>query len=93
MLKYLRVVTPHEQRERGKVIGVGVHIYICVCGPNLFFESYFSDRLTYLNIHRTSRQIYRNVFLVELFIDFLLMYTISFLSEDDVIMVSSLNDQ
>ena len=25
------VITPHAQRERGKVIGVGVHIY--VCGP------------------------------------------------------------
>ena len=25
------VVTPHTQRERGKVIGGGVHIYMCVC--------------------------------------------------------------
>ena len=25
-------ITPHAQRERGKVIGRGVHIYICVCG-------------------------------------------------------------
>ena len=24
--------TPHAQRERGKVIGRGVHIYIYVCG-------------------------------------------------------------
>ena len=23
------IVTPHAQRERGKVIGRGVHIYIC----------------------------------------------------------------
>ena len=23
------VVTPHAQRERGKVIGCGVHIYVC----------------------------------------------------------------
>ena len=30
----LLVITPHAQRERGKVIGRGVHIYIyvCVCG-------------------------------------------------------------
>ena len=27
-----RVVTPHAQRERGKVIDRGVHIYIYVCG-------------------------------------------------------------
>ena len=32
------LVTPHAQRERGKVVGVGAHIYICitclyVCGP------------------------------------------------------------
>ena len=26
------VITPHAQRERGKVIGRGVHIYIYVCG-------------------------------------------------------------
>ena len=38
------IFIPHEQCERGKVIGVGVHIY--VCGPNIF-ESYFSDRLTF----------------------------------------------
>ena len=25
---YVRVINPHVQRERGKVIGVGVHIYI-----------------------------------------------------------------
>ena len=25
------IITPHAQRERGKVIGVGVHIYIYVC--------------------------------------------------------------
>ena len=24
-----RIITPHAQRERGKVIGRGVHIYIC----------------------------------------------------------------
>ena len=25
----LLIFTPHAQRERGKVIGVGVHIYVC----------------------------------------------------------------
>ena len=44
---------PHTQRERGKVNGVGVHIYnymyIYICGPKQF-ESYFSDQLTFLNI-------------------------------------------
>ena len=34
----------HVQRERGKVIGVGVHIY--VCGPKNMFEVYVSDQLT-----------------------------------------------
>ena len=29
-----KVFTPHAQRERGKVIGVGVHILcLYVCGP------------------------------------------------------------
>ena len=41
------IFTPHAQHERGKMIGVSVHIYICVC---LWFESYFSDRLTFSNI-------------------------------------------
>ena len=27
-----QIFTPHAQRERGKVIGRGVHIYIYVCG-------------------------------------------------------------
>ena len=32
-VRKVRVVTPHAQRERGKVIDRGVHIiYICVCG-------------------------------------------------------------
>ena len=41
-------ITPHTQRERGKVIDRGVHIYIyiCVCGRKKF-ESYFRDRLTF----------------------------------------------
>ena len=53
--------TPHAQRERGKVIDRGVHIYIYiyVCGRKKF-ESYFRDRLTFSNVDsRTSRQIYR----------------------------------
>ena len=46
------------QRERGKVIGIGVHIFICLWTKN--FELYSSDRLTISNIRgRTSRQIYR----------------------------------
>ena len=28
----MTIITPHAQRERGKVIGRGVHIYIYVCG-------------------------------------------------------------
>ena len=39
-----RLITLHAQRERGKVIGVGVHIQcLYVCGPKKKFESYFSD--------------------------------------------------
>ena len=49
------VVTPHAQRERGKVIGRGVHIYICLWSKKKF-ESYFRDRLTFSNVDsRTSR--------------------------------------
>ena len=51
--------TPHTQRERGKVINRGVHIYICLWSKKKF-ESYFRDRLTFSNIDsRTSRRIYR----------------------------------
>ena len=32
---YVYVITPHAQRERGKVIGRGVHIYICGRKKNL----------------------------------------------------------
>ena len=58
------VVTPHAQRERGEVIGCGVHIYkmkIYIClWMKKKFESYFRDRLTFSNIcSRTSRRIYR----------------------------------
>ena len=59
------VITPHAQRERGKVIGRGVHIYIyiyiyiCLWSKKKF-ESYFRDRLTFSNVDsRTSRPIYR----------------------------------
>ena len=52
-------ITPHAQRERGKVIDRGVHIYICLWSKKKF-ESYFRDRLTFSNIDsRTSRRIYR----------------------------------
>ena len=32
MIIIIIIITPHAQRERGKVIGRGVHIYIYVCG-------------------------------------------------------------
>ena len=57
------IFTPHAQRERGKVIDRGVHIYniyiICLWSKKKF-ESYFRDRLTFSNVDsRTSRRIYR----------------------------------
>ena len=56
------VITLHAQHERGKVIGVGVHMYICLYSlwtKNVFYL-YFSDQLTFSNIRgRTSRRIYR----------------------------------
>ena len=57
----LAVITPHVQRERGKVIDRGVHIYIYIClWSKKIFELYFRDRLTFSNIDsRTSRQICR----------------------------------
>ena len=52
-------ITPHAQRERGKVIDRGVHIIICLWSKKIF-ESYFRDRLTFSNIDsRASRRIYR----------------------------------
>ena len=46
------------QHERGKVIGVGVCIYICLWTKKI--ESYFSNRLTFSNIRgKTSCKIYR----------------------------------
>ena len=34
MISIVAIFTPHAQRERGKVIGVGDHIYVYyVCGP------------------------------------------------------------
>ena len=56
------IFTPHAQRERGKVIGRGVHIYTYIISlwSKKKFESYFRDRLTFSNVDsRTSRQIYR----------------------------------
>ena len=55
VFSYLSIFTPHAQRERGKVIGRGVHIYICLWSKKKF-ESYFRDRLTFSNVDsRTSR--------------------------------------
>ena len=57
-----RLFIPHAQRERGKVIGRGVHIhtYIISLWSKKKFESYFRDRLTFSNVDsRTSRRIYR----------------------------------
>ena len=31
MIGNVSIITPHAQRERGKVIGRGVHIYIYIC--------------------------------------------------------------
>ena len=51
-----RLITPHAQRERGKMIGCGVHMFV----NEKIFDSYFRDRLTFSNIRsRTSRRIYR----------------------------------
>ena len=53
---------PMRASEQDKVIGVGVHIYVYnVClWTKKKFESYFSDRLTFSNIHdRTSCRIYK----------------------------------
>ena len=62
-IDYHSFITPHAQRERGKVIDRGVHIYIyiyiCLWSKKKF-ESYFRDRLTFSNVDsRTSRRIYR----------------------------------
>ena len=50
---FMNFFTLHVQHERGKAIGVGVHIYKNV------IESYFSDQLTFSNIRgRISCRIY-----------------------------------
>ena len=53
------IITPHAQRERGKVIGRGVHIHtyiIISMWSKKIIESYFRDRLTFSNVDsRTSR--------------------------------------
>ena len=44
----LSLITPHAQRERGKVIGRGVLVYIYIClWTKKIFESYFRDRFTF----------------------------------------------
>ena len=44
----VKLSLPHTcSASGGKVIGVGVHIYIYVCGPKKKLKSYFSDRLTF----------------------------------------------
>ena len=57
------VITPHAQRERGKVIDRGVHIYIYILYMSVVEKNLnrtFRDRLTFSNVDsRTSRQIYR----------------------------------
>ena len=59
------IITPHAQREWGKVIDRGVHIYIYIyiyicLWSKIKFESYFRDRLTFSNVDsRTSHRIYR----------------------------------
>ena len=56
------LLTPHAQCERGKVIGIGVHIYnVYICSWTKKIESYFSDRLTTLSKirDRTSHESYR----------------------------------
>ena len=58
----IRKITPHVQRELGKVIGVGSYPYNIKTYSNicLWTKSYFSNQLTFSNIHdRTSRRIYR----------------------------------
>ena len=61
LITIIIIITPHAQRERGKEIGCGVHIYIYMClWTKKKFESYFRDRLTFSNIRSTtSRPIYR----------------------------------
>ena len=49
VLLHINVVTPHAQHERGKVIGLGVLVYIYICLWSKKFESYFSGRLTFSN--------------------------------------------
>ena len=59
VLLHSLIITPHAQRERDKVIGRGVHIYIYLWSKKKF-ESYFRDRLTFSIVDsRTSRRIYR----------------------------------
>ena len=51
------IITLHAQSERGKVIGLGVLMW-----TKKKIEPYFSDRLTFSNVHgMTSHRIYRLV--------------------------------
>ena len=36
--RYLHIITPQAQREWGKVIGVGVLVYIYVCGSKQYLN-------------------------------------------------------
>ena len=75
------LLLPMRASEQSKVIGVGVHIYVCLWRGKKI-KSYFSDRITFSNIRgRTSRRIYRqatafskNVFLIEEIKDFVIYY-------------------
>ena len=60
ILKLFFFITLHAQPKRDEVIGLGVLVYIYIClWSKKIFESYFSDRHTFSNIHgRTSRRIY-----------------------------------
>ena len=54
-----QLITPHAQRERGKVIGVGVLIYKYVCGPKKFLNR------TLAIATGTTTAFSRNAFLIE----------------------------
>ena len=53
------IITPHAQRERGKVIGRGVHIYIYVCGRKKNLNRTLEIDSLFNVDSRTSRRIYR----------------------------------
>ena len=54
------LVIPHAQRERGKVIGCGVHIYVCGRKKYLNRTLEIDSPFQTFTVHsRTSRRIYR----------------------------------